>query len=129
MLVNAAEGEGGRGLAEAVDHAVAGNMFGVGIDVQGVADDAAPARVTREHGNLSVGRNPAVGNLFDHVIYQLKGIFHGLHFFTDYLRQYRIIIVQYYGQNGGKDVSKSCTNVFTVNYAVLPILCEAVRFL
>ena len=42
-------------------------MRGIGIDVQSVADDAAPARVAREHGDLSVGRDLAAGDPSDDV--------------------------------------------------------------
>ena len=76
MLVHAAEGKGGGRLAEAVDDAVTGDVIGVGIDVQSVADDAAPARVARQHGDLTVGRDPAVGDPSYNVVDQFKGIFH-----------------------------------------------------
>lgn len=51
-------------------------MRGIGIDVQGVADDAAPARVAREHGDLSVGRDPAAGDAPHDVINLFKRVFH-----------------------------------------------------
>ena len=50
-------------------------MRGIGIDVQGVADDAAPARVAREHGDLSVGRDLAAGDPSDDVVDQFKEFF------------------------------------------------------
>ena len=76
LLVHAAEGEGCGRFAEAVDDAVAGDMRGIGIDVQGVADDAAPALVAREHGDLSVGRDLAAGDPSDDVVDQFKRVFH-----------------------------------------------------
>ena len=48
-------------------------MRGIGIDVQSVADDAAPARVAREHGDLSVGRDLAAGDPSDDVDYSMDG--------------------------------------------------------
>ena len=78
LLVYAAEGEGDRRLAEAVDHPIARYMSGVGIHVQGVADHAAPARIAGEHGDLSVGRDFAVWYLPHNVIDQLKAVFHSI---------------------------------------------------
>ena len=53
-------------------------MLGVGIHVQGVADHAAPARIAREHRDLSVGRDLAAGDFPYHIIDHLKGIFHAI---------------------------------------------------
>lgn len=76
MFVHAAEGEGSGRLAVAVDHTVAGDVLGVGIHVQGVAHHAAPSRVAREHGDLSVGRDLAARDFAHHVIDQFKGVLH-----------------------------------------------------
>ncbi len=78
LFVDTAEGECRGRLAEAVDHAKAGDCFRVGVDVESVADDAAPFGIARKGGDLSVGRDLAVGDLFDHVVYQLEGVFHGI---------------------------------------------------
>ncbi len=72
MFVDAAEGEGAGRLAVAVDYAVARDMLWVGIHVQGIADDAAPMGIAREHRDLSVGRDLAVGDAFDNVVDQFK---------------------------------------------------------
>lgn len=72
MFIDAAEGEGAGRLAAAVDYTVARNGLWVGIDMQGIADDAAPMGIAREHRDLSVGRDLAVGDAFDNVIDQFK---------------------------------------------------------
>lgn len=76
LLVDAAEGEGGGRLAVAVHDAEARDGFRVGVDVQGVAHHAAPAGIAREGGDLSVGRDLAVGDLLYNVIDQFKRILH-----------------------------------------------------
>ena len=72
MFIYAAEGEGAGRLAAAVDHAVAWDMLWVGIHVQGIADDAAPMGIAREHRDLSVGRDLAVGDAPDNIVDQFK---------------------------------------------------------
>lgn len=76
LLVDAAEGEGGGRLAVAVHDAEARDSFRVGVDVQGVAHHTAPAGIAREGGDLSVGRDLAVGDAPDDIIDQFKGVFH-----------------------------------------------------
>ena len=72
MFIHAAEGEGGGRLAEAVDYAEAWDMCGVGVHVQGIADHTAPSGIAREHRDLSVGRDLAVGDALDNVVDQFK---------------------------------------------------------
>lgn len=74
LLIDAAEGEGGGGLAEAIDDPVAWDDARLGVHVQGVAYYAAPVRIAREHGDLSVGRDLAARDLSDNVIDQFKGV-------------------------------------------------------
>ena len=72
LFIHASEGEGGGRLAEAVDHAVARNVLWIGVHVQGIADDAAPMGIAREHRDLSVGRDLAVGDAPDNIVDQFK---------------------------------------------------------
>ena len=52
-----------------------GDDAGLGVDVQGVADHAAPVRIAREHRDLSVGRHLAAGDLPDDIVDLFKRIF------------------------------------------------------
>ena len=49
---------------------------GLGVNVQGVADDAAPIGIAREGGDLTVGRDLAAGDFSDDVVDEFKGVFH-----------------------------------------------------
>ena len=60
---------------------MAGDDARLGIDVQGIADDAAPVRVARKRGDLAVGRDFAARDLSDNVVNQFKGVFHSVHRF------------------------------------------------
>lgn len=62
LPVFAAEGKRGRNAPVAVDHAVAGNAVGVGVDVQRVTHHARPAGIAREQGDLPVGGDSAARN-------------------------------------------------------------------
>ena len=47
---------------------MAGDDARLGVNVQGVADDAAPIGIAREGGDLTVGRDLAAGDFSDDVV-------------------------------------------------------------
>ena len=75
LHVFAAESKAARKPARSVDPAVARGPFGVGVDVQGVADRAGGAGVAQGAGDLSVSRHPSVRNGTDEAVNAFKKAF------------------------------------------------------
>lgn len=78
LLVDAAEGKGVRDAAVFGDDPVAGDAIRVRVDVQRIADDARPPRVSRQQSYLTIGGHLAARDLPDDIINQVECAAHGI---------------------------------------------------
>ena len=65
LFVGTAEGKGTGEFPFGIDHAVAGDMVGIRVLVQGIAHGPGHLRFSGHGGNLTVGGDAAFRNLFD----------------------------------------------------------------
>jgi hypothetical protein len=71
VLLLASEGERAAQAAESVDDAVAGDVRGVGIDVQRPADPARRSGPASQRGDVAVCRDLASGYAFYDLVYRI----------------------------------------------------------
>ena len=72
LFVGTAEGKGTGEFPFGIDHAVAGDMVGIRVLVQGIAHGPGHLRFSGHGGNLTVGGDAAFRNLFDGFIDPLR---------------------------------------------------------